>query len=162
MTFYEINATIRAILNGSVDEETGEINTDYAALDELFQKREDKITSCGKYYLEEEAEIKAIKEAEKKLKERREKLENKHLRFHNYIEANLGGEEFKCPEFTVSYRTSKSVELDDDFMEYAKKRCKKLLRAKYEPDKTAIKALIESGKKVPHAEIITNTKMKIK
>lgn len=163
MTLYQINSQIRAILDGAVDEETGELkDISFEELDKLMDDRNTKIQHCGMYYLERKAEIKALKEIEDKAKARRQALERKNENLADYVRFNLDGEKFECPEFRVTYRNSESVELDECFIAWAQKRCKKLLRVKPEADKTAIKELLKAGKKVPHATLITKTSMTIK
>ena len=164
MKLYEINNEIQRILDGAVDEETGEVLVDFEALDALVEAREAKLTSCGLHYLNRQAEMAVIKTEIDRLSERLKRLNKQNDGLLKYMELNLGGDEFICPQFTVKYSKSTRVKVDDKFIEWAKKsrKFKNLLRTTYEPDKVAITNLLKAGETLAYARFETTQTMKIK
>lgn len=166
MKLYEINQEIQRIFDSVVlDEETGEIvSADFAALDELQMAREEKLKNCGLVYLNRQAEAAAVKQEVDRLTHRYKCLASENKRLLDYMQFNLHGEEFRCPQFTVKYSKSTRVKVDDKFIEWAKKsrKFKNLLRTTYGPDKVAITNLLKSGEKLTYARFETTQTMKIK
>lgn len=166
MKLYEINQEIQRIFDSVVlDEETGEIvSADFAALDELQLAKEEKLKNCGLIYLNRQAEAAAVKQEVDRLTHRYKRLASENKRLLDYMQFNLHGEEFSCPQFAVKYSKSTRVKVDDKFIEWAKKsrKFKNLLRTSYEPDKVAITNLLKSGKTLTYARLETTQTMKIK
>lgn len=162
MTIYEIDQAIMALL-AQVDEETGECRFDQAALDDLQMERERKVENLALAWKNLNAEAKAIKAEEEALAKRRKSTENAADRAKSYLESVLGGETYKSPKVTVSYRRIESVEPGDGFVEWALENDVTLLRQREpEADKTAIKARLKSGEKIPFVELVAKTSMTIK
>jgi len=162
MKIYEIDQQIEALMN-QVDEETGEILFDPEKLEELQMERDQKVENIACFIKNAASDIKALRDEEKALAERRKVLENRAERARNYLEFVLKGEKFQSAKVAVSYRTSTKVEVDNDFIAWAKDNWKDLLRVKEpEADKVAIGALLKSGEKIPHAELVKETSMTIK
>lgn len=164
MKLYEINNEIRRILDGAVDEETGEELVDFDALDELIEARDAKVQSCGLHYLNRQAEMAVIKGEIDRLTDRLKKMGKQNEGLLKYMEINLNGDEYSCPQFSVKYSKSTKVEVDEEFCTFANSvpEYKELVRTKYEPDKTAIGKLLKFGCEVPHAILVQNKTMKIK
>lgn len=164
MKLYEINNEIQRILEGAVDEETGEVLVDFEALDALVEARDAKVQSCGLHYLNRQAEINMLKAEIDRLTKRMKSLASQNNNLLGYIERNLGGAEFACTQFAVKYTKSSKVEVDEAFCAYAarSRKYKDLIRTKLEPDKTAIGNLLKTGVKVPYAKIVQTSSMKIK
>lgn len=166
MKLYEINNEIQRILESLVlDEETGEIiGADFAALDELQMAKEEKLKNCGLVYLNRQAEAAAVKQEVDRLTRRYKSLASENKRLLDYMQFNLRGEEFSCPQFAVKYSKSTRVKVDDKFIEWAKKsrKYKGLLRTTYEPDKVAITNLLKAGENLTYARFETTQTMKIK
>lgn len=160
MRLYEINAALEALLE-QVDEETGELTCDLEQLDALMMERDEKLEGLALYCKNADAEAKAIREEEKALAERRRSLENKAERVKGFLAEQLAGEKFSTPKVAVSYRKSEQVEVSAAF--FTDESNERFLRFKDpEADKTAIKAALKAGEKVPGAEIVTRTNMSIK
>ena len=157
-SIYEINEQIQDCLNP----ETGEF--DEERFNGLLELKETKIEQLLCFYKNVMALAKAIKEEEKNLKERREAEERKAENLKKYIQYALDGEKFKTAKVAVSYRNSQSVEVADNFVEWAQQhdRDDLLSYTKPEASKTAIKAAIESGDNDIPARIVENTNMSIK
>lgn len=166
MKLYEINQEIQRIFDSVVlDEETGEIvSADFAALDELQMAKEEKLKNCGLVYLNRQAEAAAVKQEVDRLTHRYKRLASENKRLLDYMQFNLHGEEFSCPQFAVKYSKSTRVKVDDKFIEWAKKsrKFKNLLRTTYEPDKVAITNLLKAGETLTYARFETTQTMKIK
>lgn len=166
MKLYEINQEIQRIFDSVVlDEETGEIvSADFAALDELQMAKEEKLKNCGLVYLNRQAEAAAVKQEIDRLTKRYKSLASENKRLLDYMQFNLHGEEFSCPQFAVKYSKSTRVKVDDKFIEWAKKsrKFKNLLRTTYELDKVAITNLLKAGETLTYARFETTQTMKIK
>lgn len=162
MTLYEIDEEIQELLS-EVDPETGELITDYAALDALLMEREAKIENIVLFIKNLSSDVRELKAEEAALAERRKKAEKKAERLREYVSHALGGEKFQTPRCCVSFRKSTALELGEGFTEWAKEHANTLLRYKEpEPDKTAIKAALAGGAEIPDAKLVQNTTMTIK
>lgn len=158
MSIYEIDDAITSL----VDMETGEIE-DEKRFDELQMERSKKIESTGCYYKNLIAEARAIKEEEDNLTRRRKAIENKAERIKNLLAYALKGERFESPRVRCSYRKAKSVQVDDSFVAWAQEHAGDLLTCKEPtPNRTAIKAALEDGREIEHAEIVTNERLQVK
>lgn len=158
MSIYEIDDAIISL----VDMETGEIE-DEKRFDELQMERTQKIENTGCYYKNLLAEAKAMKEEEVNLARRRKSVENKAKRIKNLLVYALNGKKFESPKVRCSYRRTKSVQVDDSFVSWAEEHAGDLLTFKEPvPNRTAIKAALEDGREIEHAEIVTNESLQVK
>ena len=157
MTLYEINAAILSL----IDDETGEV-LDYERFIELNMAKDEKIENIGLWIKDLKAEASALKEEKDALAKRQRSAENKAERLTNYLAMMLDGAKFKTPRLSVSYRTSKAVEVEDNFLAWAKENRQDLLSYK-EPEvsKSAIKDAITNGEEIPYAEIIEKRSVQI-
>ena len=160
-TFREIDERIMNL----VDSETGEL-LDAEAFEALQMERTEKAENMALWALQLEADAECIKGEVTRLQARQRAAERKAKSLREYLGAVLGGEKLKTPLVTISYRTSKSVEVTDgdaltlwaqmeghdDCLTYKAPEIKK----------TEVKALIEQGIEVPGAEIVTRTSTQIK
>ena len=105
---YEIDNEIL----GCVDLETGEI-IDEERLAALEMERDAKIEGIILWRKDLMAEADAVKAEGKKLYDRARVCENKAEQLKRYIEHALEGNKFKTERCSVSYRTSKSIVIDD-------------------------------------------------
>lgn len=157
MSIYEIDDSILSL----VDMETGEIE-DIARFDELQMERTQKVENIACYFKNLVAEAKAMKEEEANLAQRRKAVENKAERIKNLLIYALNGKKFESPKVRCSYRKAKSVQVDDDFVAWAQEHADDLLTFKPTPNRTAIKAALEEGREIEHAEIVTNESLQVK
>lgn len=141
MNLFEIN---RAILD-CYDYETGEL--DVERLEALEEEKEQKVENIACFYRNTVSDLEQLKEQKKIFEERIKAEENKAERLKNYLSYVLNGEKFKSPKVSVSFRNTKSVEVDDCFYSWAIATGNdELLRYKEpEPNKTAIKLALEDG-----------------
>lgn len=158
MSIYDIDDSILSL----VDMETGEIE-DEKRYDELQMARTQKVENIGCFYKNLVAEAKAIREEEASLAQRRKTVENKAERIKGLLAYALKGEKFESPKVRCGYRKAKSVQVDAEFIEWAQEHAADLLTFKEPtPNRTAIKAALEDGREVEHAEIVTNERLQVK
>ena len=154
MTIYEIDQSIAALLDGAVDEETGELLIDTAALDALQMERDETVENLACYVKNLAADITAIKAEEDALAKRRKAAEAKRDRLKTYLGDVLQGEKFSTPRVAVSFRKSESVELLPEFVNWAMENAPDLLRYKTpEPDKKAINQALADGRVLPASKV---------
>ena len=153
MTIYEIDSQILEC----IDEETGEV-LDVERLEKLMQDKENKIEAVALWYKNTVAEADAIKAEIANLRVRKEHDEKLAESLKIYLSNALGGQKFKTPRVSVSYRKSSSVEVEDvykipdDFLIYKVP----------EPNKTMLRAAMKAGQKFDGAKLVTKSNIQIK
>ena len=158
MTLYEIDQNIMALID-----EYGEI-TNPEAFNALQLSRTEKIEGIACWIKNLTADAAAIKAEEEALAERRKAIENKAKSLREFLTKTLAGEKFSTPRVSVSYRTSKALEISDNdtFVGWASMYNPSLLRIKREPDKKAITDAINGGMDIPGAQIVERKSMQVK
>ena len=163
MTIYEIDNKIQQLLEGGVDEATGELLVDAEALEALQMERDAKVENLALAVKNMAAEAKAIKAEEEALAQRRKATEAKADRARKYLELVLGGEKWKSAKVAISYRKTTKLSLDDGFVEWAEVHAPDYLRYKTpEADKAAITAALKAGAEINGAELVESQSMQIK
>lgn len=158
MSIYDIDDSILSL----VDMETGEIE-DEKRYDELQMERTQKVENIGLLLKNTVAEAKAIKEEEQALSARRKTAENKAERLKNLLAYALHGEKFSTPKLKVSYRKSRVVNIDPQFIEWAESNADDLLTySEPKVNKTAVRDAIDSGRDIKFATIETKQNMQVK
>lgn len=155
MKLYEINGEIEAILDQCVDDETGEVNEDvFNRLLFLQGERETKLENTALYCKNITAEANAIREEEKTLRMRRERLERKAENVKAFLSRTLDGEVLKTAKVSCTFRSSIALKLDPEFTDWAKVDHDDLLRySEPQPDKKEITARIKAGEEIPYARL---------
>lgn len=165
-SLYELDQRLQFITNDLVDIDTGEIiqdeNTYYQLIDECVMALDEKVENIACYIKSLKSDIEAFKNEETILAKRRKVMENKVDGLNNYLSNFLQSKEipkFSTPKCSVSFRKSKSVEVDD-----INKIPQEFTRVKTEisPDKKAIKDAILNGIDINGAKLIEKTSMTIK
>lgn len=152
-SLYEIDAQIMEC----VDFETGEI-IDEEKLEALQLEFEQKVEGIALWIKNLLAEAKMVKEEKDALATREKSCENKANSLKRYLETALGGEKFKTPKVSISYRKSESVQvddmdkLDDDYLKYAAPTV----------DKTKVKQALKQGIKLDGVQLVENNNIQIK
>lgn len=159
MSIYDIDQSLLAL----VDPETGEI-ADYETFASLLMDREQKVENIALWIKDLKAEAEAIRNEEKNLAERRRSVQNRATRLTEYLATALNGEKFKTGKVAISYRKSTSVDVYDGFVEWAEENGggRYLRYSDPDPDKSAIKAALEAGERLPFAELVTSNNIQIK
>ena len=166
MKLYEVNRQIEDLmLQLEPDPETGEIpaNEDevIARIDELAMKKEDILQYLAKMALSTKATALGMKEEEKRLHDRRARMDARHDRLMAVLDRDCGGEKTDLGVATLCYRKASHVEFSDEnaAYEWLKENghhdCYRI--PKPELSKAFIGKLLESGKKVPGAERVYRT-----
>lgn len=158
-----------------------EITQDIAELEELINNEElteDEVTevkSMIESVLNEKAEqiayviknkesdIKAIKEEEKRLKEKRKSVEKSAERLKSYVLENLlmlDKKKIKTSVGDIAIRRSQAVEVSTD-VNVLDDRFKRV-KTTVEADKTALKEAIKSGEVVDGVEIVENYSLNVR
>lgn len=158
MTLYEIDQNIMALID-----EDGMI-TDTEAFDALQMSRTEKIEGIACWIKNLKSDAAAIKAEEDVLAERRRTIENKIKSLSEFLSNTLAGQKFSTPRVSISYRTSKALEIADNdiFVAWAAMFNPSLLRIKRDPDKKAITDAINGGMDVPGAQIVERKSMQVK
>ena len=154
---YEINADLDALLD-SIDPETGEIDGD--ALTALTMERQEKLEGMALKLKNLAAEAEMIKAEEKTLAERRKAVERNRDSLKAYLMRSLDGETLKTAKVAISYRTSKSVEIDED--KFFANPDMRYLRQITEINKDEIKRALTAGEEVPGAALVEKQNMVLK
>lgn len=152
-TLYEINDAIM----DCVDMETGEIIDEekLASLQLAFDEKVEGVACWIKNLL---ADAAAIKVEEENLRARRKANENKAESLKRYLFGTLGGQKFKSPKVSISYRRSESVQvddmslLDDDYLKYAEPTV----------DKTKVKQALKAGIELRGVQLVESQNIQIK
>lgn len=171
MTLYELTddkLIIDELYNLTYDEETGEVREldykDVEAMDlktqELISKKTDSLI---KYIKNIDSDMAVLKEEEKRLKARRERLDKKKEWLKSYIMQNmqkLGYKKVESAFGTLSQRKSKSTIINESIIPRDERYWSVKTEDKF--DKKKIKELIESGEHIDGAMIQENISLIVK
>ena len=118
MKLYEVNQEIENLLEAlEPDPETGEIPANEEEIidqiNALAMKREDILTYLAKLTLDAKASVQALKAEEKRLHDRRQRLENKQERLISILDRECDGQKTNLGVATLCYRKSTRVEIRD-------------------------------------------------
>ena len=163
-SLYEIQKQIQQILDTgfAIDEETGEVLADTSELEALKMAEEEKLENIILYRKNLIADAELIRTEEKALADRRKAKENRAASLDRYIAfcmKSTGRDKFETAKCKASLRKSTAVEIDDSFIDGAPEE---LLRIKKEPDKPAIKNLLQSGGVVKGAVLVERESLQVK
>lgn len=153
MKLYEIDEAILSC----IDTETGEI-LDADKLNALQIKREEKLENVALWIKNLKSDAEALKAEKQAFADRQKAAENKAESLKKWLTETLAGEKFKTTKVVVSFRKTKSVQvediwkLDDSYVKYAEPTA----------DKAAIKKAIEAGQEVTGATLVENVSISVK
>ena len=153
-SLYEIN---QAIMD-CIDMETGEL-IDPERLEQLTMEKDQKIENVACWIKNLTAEAAAYKAEKAAFAEREVQALKKADTLKKWLSDALAGQKFSTAKCAVSFRKSEAVMVDDVNLIPAE-----MLRIKttYEPDKTAIKNAIKSGREINGCMLVENTNIQIK
>ena len=141
-----------------VDEETGEV-IDFEKLSALTMERSEKIENIALWIKNLEADAEAFKREEEAFEERKKAAANKAESLRRYLDTALNGQKFATERVSVSFRSSKAVQIAENTelpAEYIKTKVEKM------PDKKKIGDALKNGISVPGCALVTNRNMQIK
>ena len=154
MKLYEIDQAIAQLIEGSVDPETGELVLDYEALDKLQTARTEKCENIALMIKNKTAEVKAIDEEIKKLNARKQSGTREIDSLKSYLLWALNGQKLETARVACSFRKSQKVTVEEDFLSWAIRHDKSLLREKDpEPNKTEIGKRLKDGDEIPFTSL---------
>lgn len=156
---FEIDTQLEALLNASVDRETGEVLPDaLAEIEALEMERDAKALHIGAYIVDLDEEAEKVRRGMKRLAERAARHERHAERLREYLASHLPqGHRCRDERVEIGWRKSSAVEVEDeDKLPYA------LLRIRTEPDKTAIKEALQRGEDVKGAHLVERMRLQIR
>jgi hypothetical protein len=163
MKLYEITEELSA-LERVLEENEGEADTEILSiLENLNLEFNEKVTNIVKFIKNNDAEIEALRNEEKRLAKKRKALENKNSWLKDYIKMNMEKNEItkvKDEIFSISLRNTQPKLLI--FNEQELMNDTRFIRIKEELDKTAIRDAIKSGQTVNGAELVENKALYIR
>lgn len=153
-SLYEIN---QAILE-CIDTETGEL-IDPERLEQLTMEKDQKIENVACWVKNLTAEAAVYKAEKVAFAEREAQALKKADTLKKWLSDALAGQKFSTAKCAVSFRKSEAVMVDDVNLIPAE-----MLRVKtiYEPDKTAIKSAIKSGREINGCMLVESQNIQIK
>lgn len=165
MKLYEIANDYLALMQAIDDEEIPEeaIADTLEAITGEIEVKADNIACLLKNI---DADVKAIKEEEKRLAERRKAKEKAHERLKQYLSDVLqrtGINKIETARNNISFRKSESVEVDESFIAWAVEYRDDLIKfGEPTADKTAIKKALKDGAEIVGAQLVVNQNIQIK
>lgn len=147
---FDIAAQIEALLNASVDPDTGEVREEaLAELDALETARDEKALAVAAYLLGQEAEADAIDETAKRLRARAQVHRNHAERLRRYLADHLpAGTKLADARVKIGWRKSRAVRVVEP-----EKLPEPYWRVVREVDKRAVGDALKSGAEVPGCEL---------
>lgn len=157
---FEINKAIMNAWEACVDPETGEINEDiYAEMEALQVERDEKIENIACWAKNLMSDAAQLKAEAKTMADRAASAEKKAESLKRYLAAVLNGTKFETARCIIGWRKSMAVLIEPDAdlpEEYVR------TKVTTEPDKTAIKAALTSGKEIAGCSIETRNNLTLK
>ena len=139
-----------------IDMETGEI-TDPERLEQLQIDKHEKLRNIAFVAINASADIEAYKAQEKRFKAKRTAAEKTLQWAKETLARELAGQKMKEAEFTISYRTSEAVEIDE-----GADISPEFLKMKAEIDKTAIKQALKEGAVIDGCHLVQKQNIQIR
>ena len=166
MKLYEVNQQLEELLiQLEPDPETGEVPANEEEILEkintLALKREDILQYLAKLSLNTKAAVQSMKAEEKRLHDRRVRMEQRQEHLITILDRECGGQKTDLGIATLCYRRSSRVELTDEEAAFAwlqkngHEECYRI--PKPEISKLYVGKLLDAGDKVPGAERVTST-----
>ena len=166
MKLYEVNQQIEDLMvQLEPDPETGEIPANEDELIEqinaLAMKREDILQYLAKLVLNTKASVQALKAEEKRLSDRRKRMENKQDRLIAILDRECGGQKTDLGVATLCYRKSTHVEITDKnaalcwLQHMGHQDCYRIPEP--EISKLNVGRLLDAGEQVDGVERVTST-----
>ena len=171
MKLYEVNQQIEDLMvQLEPDPETGEIPANEDELIEqinaLAMKREDILQYLAKLVLNTKASVQALKAEEKRLNDRRKRMENKQDRLIAILDRECGGQKTDLGVATLCYRKTSHVEITDKgaalfwLKESGHEDCYRIPEP--EISKLYVGRLLDAGEKIDGVERVTGTSCYLK
>lgn len=158
--FFEIQELIE---NEEFSEETGELIDNskeiQELLNELMSNQADKADNIAYLIKESKDTQESLKVEVARLNERKKMFERQEKKLLDLLDYLLSGEKLKTDKFTYSYRSSTSVEIEDDSLipaEYLN------VKEVFTPDKKKIKEALADFQEVSGAKLLVKKTLGVK
>lgn len=165
MKLYEINEALAKLLEGAVNEETGEVFVDMDAVQALAIERQEKLEGVVCWIKELLADAAALKTEEAALAARRKAKENRAAGLKSWLMNVLGDEVLETPRAYAKVRAGVQKANVDviEFVPWAMEHRPDLLRfPEPEPQKKDILALLKKDELLPGCEIVREPTLALK
>lgn len=164
MNLYTLSTELEILQSELLNEDNSEdqIKLIEERIVELLDKQENKYENILKLRANKLAQAKMLQDEIERLQKKLKPLNNTIDRLENYLDESLrlnGIQTLEVWTFSLSYRTSESVEIENEWLlpaEFVK------IKETRSPDKIAIKKAIKDGQQVTGAKIKTNLNLQIK
>ena len=157
MKLYQIEDQIAVILEGTVNEETGEVTIDYSKLEELEGAKTQKIENIIRYYKNTIGDAEKFDAEIKNLSARKKTLENKANSLKNFLDMLHNGNKAEYGVHKITYRKSSKLK-DGDINLLPEAFTNMTITA----NKADIKEYLKSGKKLEGWEIVEKQNIQFK
>ena len=165
MNLYEIDSSLRELMDTAIDPDTGEFLADPEEWASLQIAKDKKIENTAVFIKDLRADALKLKTEEENLAKRRKTLERKADWLANNLENCLHGQPFESTKCSIKFRRNQeSVHYtsEADAMAWATEYAQDLINfGKPTLSKSGIKARLQAGENVPGAELIRTVSMKI-
>lgn len=162
MKLYEVNQAIQDLADQlNPDPETGEVTGNIEEvilkINALQMEKKSILEYLAKIVLDTRASAAALKDEEKRLKERRTVLENKEKRLISILDRECEGTTTDCGVATMYYRKTSRVAVTDNdeavswLKENGHEDCYKVVNP--EVSKSEVKKLLKAGTKIPGVQL---------
>lgn len=166
MTLYEIDKALEALVDQTVDPETGVFDGDSSAWEELVMAREEKIENTALYIKNLRAEATALLQEEQNLRRRREIIENKVGWLWKNLQTSLGGEDYETAKASIRFKKNPpSVAIRDEgrTMAWAQEICPDAIQlSRPTLSKGTLLKLLKDGEDIPGCELVQNVRMEVR
>lgn len=163
MKLYEVNLAIEELFTQlEIDPETGEMIASndeiFARLNELQLERKSILEYLAKLTLNTRSDVAALKDEEKRLRERRAALEHRDERLMQILDRECAGEKTDCGVATVCYRKTSRVDVIDSekavrwLKHYKHPDCYRIPAP--EVAKAEVKKLLKDGSEIPGVMLV--------
>jgi hypothetical protein len=165
MNIYQIDSQITAVIEASIDPETGELLDITEQLEALQMAREKKIENIALYRKNEAAMVADIAAEIKALTERKKRHEAAVERMDKLLGYATGGIKFESANCLVKFTSSVSTGIEDEasFISWAEANNAGLLTfAAPKPNKTEIKKALNDGQEIPYCSLKEHQNIQVK
>ena len=163
--------TLREVpLEEQIDAENADVPLPYVDTEQILLEDMEKlqldyaklIRNLRNDYYNRKAEAEALKAEKQRLAKRQATAERAYDRAARFLAYLTKGEKYQDEDVKITYRKSETVELDDDFIEWATVNAPGLVKITPEPRKADIKRLLKNGQQIEHARLETRQNIQIK
>jgi hypothetical protein len=160
LSLYAIDNELEALLNASIDRETGEVLGEAIdAIEALEMARDEKALAVAAYIVGQRAEAEAVKAQAKHLAERAAKHSRHADALEGYLRAHIPeGHKLRDDRVEIGWRRSEAVEVDVEPLNLPLEFC----RVTYAAAKPEIKAALKAGQDVHGCRLVQRVSLQVR